>query len=143
MVHSIGREDVTATVSGLMSRDHHANRSDLSNVSAPNVYGSCQQAVLVLLAGTSAHPIPGIKDYNIYDQQDGNKGTRHVITRGVKYRTAKLMSLMSWDLQAHPMAFAVFTYVSTHAEIHWKEFASFLSNKRNVCHHQCCDATES
>ena len=143
MVHSVGREDRTATVSGLMSRDYHANRSGFSNVSAANVYGFCQQAVPGQLAGNLVHPIPGMKDYNIYHQQDGNKGTQHVITRGVKYKAAALMSLMSWDPQAHPVAFAVFTHVNTHAEIHWKYFTSFLSGKRNVYHHQCCDATES
>lgn len=143
MIHSVPKEDGVVTIEVLMARDHHTTKGGFSNLSAAKSYASAQQSVPGMLAGTAEHPIPGAKTYDKYDHQDGIKGIRYEITRGVDHRGNALMSLMQRDLRSSPIALSVFTALVLNAQIHWKTFAAFLSDLRNITYHQCHDATES
>lgn len=143
LVHSIPKEDGAVTIEALMARDHHTTKGGFSNLSAAKAYASAQQSVPGMLAGTAEHPIPGVKTYDKYDHQDGLKGIRYEITRGVDHRGSALMSLMQRDLRTSPTALTVFTSLVLNAQIHWKTFAAFLSDLRHVTYHQCHDAAEA
>lgn len=143
LVHSVPKEDGQVSLEALMARDHHATKGGFSNLSAAKAYASAQQSVPGILAGTADHPLPGCKTFDHFDNQDGLKGVRYEVTRGVDNRSNALMSLMQRDLRAHPIGLSVFTYLVLNGQIHWKTYAAMLSDLRNISYQQCHDSTEA
>jgi hypothetical protein len=79
-----------------------------STIEAVIIYASMQQSVPGPLAGSADFPSPGAKRLDLYDKQDGLRGLRNVISRGVESKVSSLMSAMNRELRAHPDAMAVF-----------------------------------
>jgi hypothetical protein len=80
LVHYSTQDESAATVNSIMARDHHAQRGGFNQVGAAVMYALMQQSVPGPLAGAtsataaSIFPLPGIKKFKLWDNQDGING---------------------------------------------------------------------
>jgi hypothetical protein len=61
----------------------------------------------------------------------------NVISRGVESKVSSLMLAMNRELRAHPNAMAVFRRLLLDGGSHWRALSAYLSERQNICFHQC------
>jgi hypothetical protein len=130
-------------VEGILQRDYTAHKGGFTHVGSAYIYSSMQQAIPGPLAGSAAHPLPGVKVFKEWDGEDGMTGRRADITKAMATTVQALMSMLTREFRGHPGALAVFQMMILQGQIHWKAYANFLSNSRNVCLRQCEDEREA
>jgi hypothetical protein len=142
-VHGVDKDDSGKSLESVLLRDHHATKGGFSNIGAVINYASMQQSVPGPLAGSADFPLPGAKWFDMYDKQDGLRGLRNIISRGVESKVSSLLSAMNRELQALPDAMTVFRQLLLDGSSHWRALSAYLSERRNSCFHQCADEDEA
>jgi hypothetical protein len=143
LVHGVDKDDSGKSLESVLSRDHHATKGGFSSIGAVVIYASMQQSVPGPSAGSADFPLPGARKFELYDKQDGLRGLRNIISRGVESKVSSLMSAMNRELRAHPDAMAVFRQLLLDGSSHWRALAAYLLERRNICFHQCSDEEEA
>jgi hypothetical protein len=143
LVHRVPKSGSALSVEGILQRDYTAHKGGFSQVGSAYIYSSMQQAVPGPLEGASSHPLPGVKLFKDWDGEDGLTGLRSEITRSMDTTVQALMAMLSREFRGHPDALSVFQMMILQGQIHWKAYANFMTNSRNVCFKQCEDEKEA
>jgi hypothetical protein len=130
-------------VKGILHGDYTAHKGGFSHVGSAYIYSSMQQSIPGPLAGAASHPIPGCKFFKDWDGEDGLTGIRAEITKSMDTTIQALMFMLNRGFRGHPEALAVFQMMILQGQDHWKAYANFMTNMRNVCYKQCKDKKEA
>jgi hypothetical protein len=140
LVHRVPKNGDAVSPEAILQRDYTAHKGGFTHVGSAFIYSSMQQALPGPLAGSAAHPLPGVQLFKQWDGEDGVTGKRADITRSMDTTVQALLSMLIREFRGHPEALAVFQMMILQGQIHWQAYANFLSNTRNVCFRQCEDA---
>jgi hypothetical protein len=142
LVHRVPKSGSALSVEGILQQDDTAHKGGFSQVGLAYIYSSMQQAVPGPLEGASAHPLPGVKLFEDWDGKDKLTGLWSEITRSMDTTVQALMVMLSREFRGHPEALAVLPMTILQGQIHWKAYANFMTNSRNVFK-QCEDEKEA
>jgi hypothetical protein len=131
----------------ILSRDYNAKKGGFPNLGSAFIYTSLQQALpepfSATTTGKNPLPLPAIRTFESWDELDGSGGLRNRLLESNKTTVESLQGVLNRELQSFPRAAAVFGRMITNSEDHFRKLALFLTETRNICHHQHGDAAES
>jgi hypothetical protein len=143
LIHRVPKNGESLSPEAILHRDYTAHKGGFLHVGSAYIYSSMQQAIPGPLGGTAAHPLLGAKVFKDWDGKDGVSGKRADITRTMDTTVQALLSMLIREFRGHPDALSVFQMMILQGQIHWKAYANFLTNTRNICFCQCEDEKEA
>lgn len=143
LIHRVPKNGESLSLEAILHRDYTAHKGGFLHVGLAYIYSLMQQAIPGPLGGTAAHPLPGAKIFKEWDGEDGPSGKRADITRTMDTTVQALFFMLIREFRGHPDALSVFQMMILQGQIHWKAYANFLTNTRNICFRQCKDEKEA
>jgi hypothetical protein len=150
MVSLLHRASVDpSTTADILSRDYNAKKSGFPNMGSAFIYTSMQQSLPAPFGGSGVtgekemSPLPALRTFEKWDKRDGQGGLKNVLYRANKQTVELLQGVIRRELRGFARADALFSRMITSSEEHFRQLANFLTETRNVCHHQNGDAFES
>ncbi|CAJ1966199.1 unnamed protein product [Cylindrotheca closterium] len=143
IVDGVSTEGGESLPTDVLRRDEYATKAGFDNIMAAKLYSSIQRPIPIPLAGKGNHPSPAISTFAKWDKQDGMRGLRYEITRGVDHKVNQTTEWIRAQLKHHPEAVLVFTTLVLDSNQHWVAISTFLTNQRGICMQQSDDEAEA